>query len=199
LRKRLIEAVITETVEFGHAGATIERIVGKAGASRASFVSQFADKKAAVEVAYQCIFGRYIDRLLQTCEVHPSWPLKVKVGIGVTLDMAAASPVDARFLIETMTGACGSPDSTLDSRGRLARLLAAGRTETPYGADLPGIVESALVGGIGAVISAQLRSGEAKQLPALAPQLVELTLTPYIGSEQAAVVARRTPLQSLDR
>jgi AcrR family transcriptional regulator len=187
----LLEAVVAATAEFGYAGLTVARIVREAGTTPASFNAHFADKQAAVEAAYQRLFERYLDRLLRTCSVQSSWPLKVKVGIGTTLDMAAASPVEARFLVEAMVGSWDFPGGMIDSRDRLARLLVAGRTETPHGAELPGVTESALVGGIAGVIAGQLRAGEAKQLPALAPQLVQLTLTPYLGRDEAAEVARR--------
>jgi len=191
-RERLIAAVVAETVESGYAELTIERIVRRAGATLDLFQSQFADKKTAVEAAYESLFGRYLSRVLQTCEAQPSWPLKVKVGIGVTLDMVAASPVEAQFLtVEAMAIDDDFRQRVLDSRDRLARLLVAGRAETPHGVELPGVIESALVGGIAGVILAQLQDGEAKQLPALAPELVELTLTPYLGREEAAEMAGR--------
>jgi AcrR family transcriptional regulator len=192
LRQKVLDAVSAEAAEFGLAGVTEEQIIRKAGVTRAWFLSQFADKDAAIEAAYQSRFERYIDRLLQTCKAQPNWPLKVKVGIGVTLDMAAASPVDAQFLVvETMAVGDDFLQQVLDSRDRLARLLISGRTETPHGAELPGITEAVLVAGIAGVIAAQLRAGEIKHLPAVAPQLVELTLTPYLGREKAAEVARR--------
>ena len=191
-RERLIDATVAETVEFGYAVLTVDRIIRRAGTSRASFYSQFAGKQAAVEAAYECLAERFLSRLLEVCGAQPSWPLKVKVGIGVTLDMFAASPVDAQFLaVDAMAVNDDFLRRVLDSRDRLARLLAAGRTETQHGAELPGVIESALVGGISGVISTQLRAGEAKHLPALAPELVELTLTPYLGREKAAAVARR--------
>lgn len=191
LRQRVFDAVIAEAAEFGHAGVTEERIIRRAGVTRPWFLSQFDDTDAAVEAAYRCRFERYLDRLLETCQVQSNWPLKVKVGIGVTLDMAAAAPDDARFLVEAMTASGSTPGESPDSRDRLARLLVAGRFETPHGTELPGILEPALIGGIVGVILAQLRAGDANRLPALAPELVELTLTPYLGREDAAEVARR--------
>jgi len=192
LRQTVLDAVIAEAVKFGHAGVTEERIIREAGVTRAWFLSQFADKGAAIEAAYQSRFECYINRLSQTCKVQSDWPLKVKVGIGVTLDMAAASPLDAQFLaVETMAVGDDFLQRVLDSRDRLARLLISGRTETRYGAELPGITEAVLVAGVAGVISAQLRAGETKHLPAVAPQLVELTLTPYLGREKAVEVARR--------
>jgi AcrR family transcriptional regulator len=191
-RDRLIDAVVAETVEVGYGGVSVEGIIRRAGASQASFDAQFADKQGAVEAAYQHRFEHYFDRLRRACEAQSDWPLRVKVGIGVTLDMAAASPVDAQFLVvETMNVSDELLKGVLDSRDRLARLLVSGRTETPHGAELPGITESVLVAGIAGVIATQLRAGESKHLPAVAPQLVELTLTPYLGREKAAEVARR--------
>lgn len=191
-RQRLTEAVVVETVDSGYAGLTIERIVRRAGATPDLFYSQFSDKKAAVAAAYESIFERYLSRLLQACKVQSSWPLKVKVGIGVTLDMVAASPTEAQFLaVEAMAIDEHLRRRAPALRDRLARLLAAGRSETPRGAELPGVIESALVGGIAGVIVAQLQHGEAKRLPALAPDLVELTLTPYLGRAEAAEVAGR--------
>jgi len=199
-RQRLIEAVVVETAESGYASLTIEGITRRAGATPDLFRSHFADKKAAFEVAYECIFERYLSRLLQACEAQSSWPLKVKVGIGVTLDLVAASPLEAQFLaVEAMAVNDDFRRRVLDSRDRLARLLVAGRTETAHGSELPGVIEAALVGGIAGVIAAQLQDGEAKHLPALAPELVELTLNPYLGREEAARVAGRPRPRFEDR
>jgi len=191
-RERLIESVVAETAGSGYAELSIEAVARRAGATPDLFHSQFADKKAAFEAAYECIFERYLSRLLQACKPQPSWPLKVKVGIGVTLDLVAASPVEAQFLaVEAMAVNDDFRRRVLDSRDRLARLLVAGRAETPHGPELPGVIEAALIGGIAGVIAAQLQDGEAKHLPALAPELVEFTLNPYLGREEAARVAGR--------
>jgi AcrR family transcriptional regulator len=191
-RDRLFDAAVAETVEVGYAGVSVEGIIRRAGSSQAAFDAQFVDKKAVVEAAYLSRFELYLGRLLRACKTQSDWPLKVKVGIGVTLDMAAASPLDAQFLaVESMNVSDDFLQRVLDSRDRLARLLIDGRTQTPHGAELPGITESVLVAGIAGVISAQLRAGEIKHLPTVAPQLVELTLTPYLGREKAAEVARR--------
>jgi hypothetical protein len=144
------------------------------------------------EAAYETLFERYLNQLLQACGGQPSWPLKVKVGIGATLDMAAAAPHAAQLLaVETAAINRGFLRQMLDSRDRLARLLLDGRKERPHGVDLPRITESVLVAGVAEVISARLRAGEAKHLPAVAPELVEFILLPYLGHDAAEEVARR--------
>ena len=191
-RERLIDAAVAEAVEVGYVGLSIEGVLQRAEVPPSSFEANFSGKEALIEAAYASLFERFISRLAQTCRSQTEWPLKVKVGIGVTLDLAAASPVEARFLtLESLAVDPALARQRMESRGRLSRLLAAGRTEAPRGAFLPGITEQALVAGIAGVISSQLIGGEAEHLPALAPQLVELTLLPYLGGQEAAEVARR--------
>lgn len=188
----LIDAAVSVLVEKGFGDLTVEAVVARAEVPRSTFDARFAGKQAVVEFAYETLFEQFLRRLSRAIEAQPSWSLKVKVGIGATLDMAAAEPVKAQFVtLDTLATNKSLVHQRFESRERLARLLAAGRTEILHGAELPGVVEQTLIAGIAWVISSQLRNGEAEQLPALAPQLVELTLTPYLGREEAAKVARR--------
>lgn len=188
----LIEAIAAETVDAGFANLSIERITARAGLSRLSFEANFEDLRQAVLIAHGVLLDRFINRLLRACEAQPSWPLKVKVGIGLTLDLAAASPARARFLmLDSLTSDPELIRQGVEARDRLASLLSAGRSLAPREGILPDLTEQALVAGLAGVIAARLMSGEAKHLPALAPQLVELTLLPYLGAEAAAAVARR--------
>lgn len=192
-RELLIDAIAAETVDAGFANLSVERVTARAGLSPSSFHAHFEDMDTAVSESHRALFNRFVDRLVGACEAQPSWPLKVKVGIGLSLDLAAAAPARARFLMLLDTVAT---DSALilqgvEARGRLARLLAAGRPMSGSDATLPGVTEEALIAGLAGVILARLASGEAGQLPALAPELVELTLSPYLGAEAAAAVARR--------
>jgi hypothetical protein len=50
--------------------------------------------------------------------------------------------------------------------------------------------EEALVGGMMSLISRRIIAGKATELETLLPDLVEFTLTPYLGSDEAAEVAR---------
>ena len=50
--------------------------------------------------------------------------------------------------------------------------------------------EEALVGGMMSLISRRIIAGKTDELESLLPDLVEFTLTPYLGSEEAAKVAR---------
>lgn len=191
MRERLIEAVVAETFALGHTGVTVDQIVCRAGVARDTFYAYFENPGAALAAAHQSCFDRYVGRLRGTCRIQATWPLKVKVGIGATLDMAAAAPAEARFVTETTLGRWALPGGIPESRDRLGRFLFPGRAETAHGDELPGLLESVLVTGTAAAISAQLQTGEANRLPTLAPELTELVLACYLGREQAAELARR--------
>jgi AcrR family transcriptional regulator len=192
VRERLIDAVVVETVESGYAGLSVERVVKRAEVSRSTFYVHFAGKQAAIEAAHEHLFERFFARMLRASDAQPEWPLKVKVGIGVTLDMAAAAPVQARFLaLDALAANRELARYAIEGRDRLTRMLAGGRAASPFGASLPPLTEQVLIAGIAGAISARLVTGEAEHLPSLAPQLVQLTLIPYLGPEDAAKVARR--------
>jgi len=141
---------------------------------------------------HQAILEEFLAHLRQVCEMQADWALKVKVAIGAALDFAAAAPEQAKLLTH-----CPSPDFEesfrvgSEVRDHLAAMLAVGRSQVSSGLSLPGLTEQMLVGGVQAVIAGRLMHGEALQLPDLAPQLVQIVLNPYLGSEEAARVASR--------
>jgi AcrR family transcriptional regulator len=191
-RVRLIEAVVETTSELGLGAVTPEAIVSRAGVAPSVFHANFDSKEAAIEAAHEVVFESFIARLLAACEAQPEWPLKVKVGIGVSLDYAAAAPGHLRFLmLDSLTFNREIARHTIDARGRLARLLAEGRRHSERGSELPSLTEQVLIGGLIGTIALQLAAGEEKRLPELAPQLTQFTLLPYLGAEEAARVARR--------
>ena len=52
--------------------------------------------------------------------------------------------------------------------------------------------EEALVGGMMSLISRRIIAGKTAELESLLPDLVEFTLTPYLGSDEASKVARES-------
>lgn len=115
------------------------------------------------------------------CARQEEWPARVAAGICAALDFAATNPERARAL-------------AIDSRvtdfdlgylpmvEQLSELLGA---EAPSDRGAVASTEQALVGGIVTVVADHLRSGRANRLPELAPELVYLTLLPYLGFEEA--------------
>jgi AcrR family transcriptional regulator len=191
-RELLLGAVAAVIAERGFVDLTAEAVAARAELPESAFHLHFAGVEEAAEAAHQAFFELFRTRLVRACDAQPGWPLKVKVGIGVALDLAAAAPAQMLLLtFDSLTGSREIARRSAEARDQLARLLAAGRAETPGGASLPMLTEPVLVGGLLSVVAAQLVAGEAQRLPGLAPELVMFTLLPYLGAEEAARVARR--------
>ena len=71
-------------------------------------------------------------------------------------------------------------------------ILKAGRPEHSGERPLPEATEATLVGGIVSLIVREINAGRTEQLEELLPDLVELTLAPYLGGEEAARLARQS-------
>jgi AcrR family transcriptional regulator len=191
-RERILDAVAGEIAKGGFSELTVEGISVRAELPEAAFHQHFADLEEAVEIAHEVFLERFRTRLKIACNAQSGWPLKVKVGIGVGLDFAAASPAQMLLLsFDSVTTSRTIARRSTEARDQLARFLAAGRTETEHGVGLPALTEQMLIGGLLGIVSSQLIAGEATRLPGLAPELVFLALLPYLGSEEATRVARR--------
>jgi AcrR family transcriptional regulator len=189
-RARLIDAVATVVAERGYQQLTVAHVATAAGVSRSTFYENFEDKQAAVLAAYSTIFRRYLGLVTRSCDSEEEWPLKVKAAIGTTIDYAVVEPAAVRLLtIDAIASGVDVAHAVLESADQLAELLRAGRKYGPLGSGLPELTEKALVGAISAILSSRLVKEEPRHLHALEPQLVELTLMPYVGVEEASRVA----------
>jgi hypothetical protein len=68
-------------------------------------------------------------------------------------------------------------------------ILKEGRPERSGERPLPEVIEETLVGGIISLIVREISAGKTEELEKLLPDLVELTLAPYLGAEEAERLA----------
>jgi hypothetical protein len=139
--------------------------------------------------AYQAAAVRLFERISAACAAPVAWPLRVRNAIGTVLDLFAAEPDLGRLFVFAPYEVSGEAQLRHEANlVRLAELLRAGGEE--IGApSVPDIVEEGLIGGAIFIIGRPLRAGEPDLLPALAPELTALILTPYIGREEAERIA----------
>ena len=60
-----------------------------------------------------------------------------------------------------------------------------GRKSSPHGEQLPETLEETIIGGIFWIIYQRIIMGQTEQIEELLPELVEFSLTPYLGAEVA--------------
>jgi hypothetical protein len=119
---------------------------------------------------------------VDACSRDAEWPAQVAAAIYAGVDFAIANPVIAQQLaVEEAPGGTGA---THYERviGRLAGLI---RLKAPVEARLPGSTDEALVSGIVGLVGDHIRIDRTDRLAELRPELVLLTLLPYLGFSEA--------------
>jgi AcrR family transcriptional regulator len=190
-RQRLLAGAAAALAEHRYAEMNVEHVLEHSGVSRSTFYEQFDDKRECVLIAHEQAFDRLTAELLRACAGQAEWPAKVAAAITVAIDFAVRAPGEAQLLIlEAVAADPVLVERVLASNDFFVGLLRNGREQCRQAASLPELTERALVGASTSVIGSRLLSDRADSLPALAPQLIQLILNPYLGNEEAARVAK---------
>jgi AcrR family transcriptional regulator len=192
-RERLIAGIAEAIAENGYAGTTIAHITRHAAVSRRTFYEHFASKDECFVAAYDTVMAELRERVALAFEEEADWPHAVRAGIAAMLRFLAAEPHLARLcMVEALVAGpvvVERYDSAIQS---FVPYFQGGREGRPPEvlARLSPTTEEALVGGMMSLISRRIIAGKATELEQLLPDLVEFTLTPYLGSDEAAKIAR---------
>ena len=120
--------------------------------------------------------------VLDACAREGEWPAQVAAGIYAGVDYAIANPE----VVETLASEDAAGTEVLRRYesviGRLAGFL---RLKAPAAERLPGATDEALVAGVVGLVGDHLRIGRLDRLEELRPELVLLTLLPYLGFAEA--------------
>jgi AcrR family transcriptional regulator len=192
-RERLIAGLAEAIAENGYSGTTIAHITRHAAVSRRTFYEHFSSKDECFVAAYDTVMEELRGRVSAAFEGADDWPHAVKAGIGAMLGFLAAEPHLARLcMVEALVAGpvvVERYDAAIQS---FVPYFQTGREGRPPEvlARLSPTTEEALVGGMVSLISRRIIAGKAEELEELLPDLVEFTLTPYLGSAEAAKLAR---------
>jgi AcrR family transcriptional regulator len=194
-RDRIVSAVATLMSRHGYPSLTVGRIIGLARVSRTTFYAHFPNKQEAVIGSQEQIFDEFQAALTSACGEEADWSQKVTAALGATVEFAEERPEQVWIISSALVGSdLGHARRISDSHGRLASLLGGMRGHSPYGAQLPDCTEQFLVGAIVALVGVSARhaiEGDAEPLRSLRADLIEMTLIPYIGVDEAVRLAGR--------
>lgn len=192
-RERIVTALVDTVAERGYNATTVAHITKAASVSRRTFYEHFSSKDECFVAAYDTVMEQLRERVSEGIEGAEDWPYAVKAGIGAMLAFLATNPHLARLcMVEALVAGpvvVERYDAAIQSfvpyfkRGREGRPPEVLERLSPT-------TEEAIVGGMVSLISRRIIAGKAEQLEELLPDLVEFTLTPYLGSEEAAKVAK---------
>jgi AcrR family transcriptional regulator len=192
-RERIITALVDTVAERGYNATTVAHITKAASVSRRTFYEHFADKEACFLAAYEMVADHIRDSMQVAAEAFEEWPQKVRAALGTMLSFLAGEPDLARVcMIEPVAAGGEIAAKHRASMQGFVEILKAGRPEHSGERPLPEATEATLVGGIVSLIVREINAGRTEQLEDLLPDLVELTLAPYLGAEEAARLARQS-------
>jgi AcrR family transcriptional regulator len=193
-RARIIAALAEETVASGYRAVTVADIVRRAGIARNTFYDNFSSKEDCFLAASEYGAAEALGRVVAAAAEVDTWPARVNAGLAAFLHYVAAEPALARTcIVEALSAGPAAVECYERSMQSFAQLFRLGRKVSPHGEELPATLEETIVGGLFWIIYQRIVMGEAEQIEELLPELVEFSLTPYLGAEAAKRVAAEQP------
>jgi len=192
-RERLIAGLAEAVAENGYAGTTIAHITRHAAVSRRTFYEHFNSKEECFVAAYDTVMTELRRRVDDAFNQEDEWAQAVRAGIAAMLGYLSSEPHLARLsMVEALVAGPVVVERYDAAIQGLVPYFEAGRDGRPAEvlAGLSPSTEEALIGGMISLISRRVFADRTTELEALLPDLVEFTLTPYLGNAEAAKVAR---------
>ena len=185
-RRRLLAATEQLIAERGCAGTTIERIAKQARVSSITFYDHFAGKEEAFVAAFDEAVAAARERLAREVPADLPWPEQVREGLRSLLATIADNPERATMcLIESQKGGPALLARYEAQFESAVSKLSEGRLRDEAATGLPESLEETTAAGIAWLLREQLETVGAEGIEEMLPRLVDVALTPYLGSAEA--------------
>jgi AcrR family transcriptional regulator len=189
-RERMLLAIAELVAERGYQKTTIELIAKTARVALVTFYEQFANKEECFLAAFDENVQAAREVFAELLDTEQSWPDQIAAGLEVLLEMVVTEQSRAKLCIVESQAAGGASlaryQAMLES---VAPKLREGRELNPRSSRLPEGLEVAIAGGLAWLIHQRLVSNRVEGLRGLLPEMLQVTLTPYVGEAEAARAA----------
>ncbi len=171
---------------MGYQKTTVSLIGQRASVSKSDFYKHFESKDECFVAAYDAAVERIRERVVVPCEEGEAWPRRVERALDALLRLFAAEPAVASMaLVEGLRAGRGVYDRYQAAVEVFVGCLEEGAPTTLEGAEVPEATAEAVVGGIASLLGRRVLAGDAEKLSGLFPEILEFTLTAYLGAEEA--------------
>jgi AcrR family transcriptional regulator len=186
-RQRIVEAMVECCAEKTYAATTIADIVSQASISRTTFYKRFGGKRECFDAALDWCIDEMRAAAAGSCSPSDSPPTAVRKAAAATLELMSANPA----LTQLLLGEAVSVEPTVIGRYRELLIPVLEKLWLDAGEPRRGRNDPRLaLGRAQVLIVNQIAAGQAKQLPQLLPEIVYVTLLPFVGHEEALSQAR---------
>jgi AcrR family transcriptional regulator len=189
-RERMLLATAELVAERGYQKTTIELIAKTARVALSTFYERFSSKEECFLAAFDETIAAAKEVFDELLDTEQAWADQIAGGLEIFLEMVAAEPARARLCIVEAQAAGGEAlaryQGMLES---IAPKLRQGREFNPRSSRLPDGLEVAIVGGLAWLVHQRLVVGRVDGIKALLPEMLQVTLTPYVGEGEAGRAA----------
>jgi AcrR family transcriptional regulator len=189
-RERMLLATAELVAERGYQKITIELIAKTARVALSTFYEQFSSKEECFLAAFDETVAAAAEIFEELLDPEQSWADQISAAIEIFLEMVAKEPARARLCIVESQAAGGAALARYQAMlEAVAPKLREGRVHNPRAGRLPEGLEVAIVGGLAWLVHQRLVAGRDEEIKALLPEMLQVTLTPYVGEVEASRVA----------
>ncbi|MDX6603469.1 MAG: hypothetical protein QOF13_2671 [Solirubrobacterales bacterium] len=189
-RERMLLATAELVAERGYQKTTIELIAKTARVALSTFYEQFSSKEECFLAAFDETMEAAAEVFDELLDAEQPWAEQISAGLEIVLEMVVNEPSRARLCIVEAQAAGG--EALVRYQGMLERIapkLREGRIHNPRAGRLPDGLEVAIVGGLVWLVHQRLIAGLEDEIKGLLPEMLQVTLTPYVGEVEAGRAA----------
>jgi len=185
--ERALRAFAVVVAEEGYVDTTVEAVLKRAQMSATTFYAHFAGKDDAMLAAIDSACSQIVAAVLPAFRRAPDWPRGVRAGYGALCNFLASRPAMAQLIaVEIYAAGPVAIERRSQTLQPLEKLIGEGFQHEPTA---PALATEAIAGATFTLIYKRLRSSGPSSLPNLAPLLTYITLSPFLGAEEACRVA----------
>lgn len=193
--ERLLEAMLMVSGERGFEHISVQDVIERAGASRATFYKHFDDKEDCFRRAYHDAADWLYRRLIGVAKRQPTWREGLRAGMAELLEFCANQPLLARALLIEPHAAGGAALAEHDLlMERLSNAIDGARREIPPRQAPPPVTATFMVGAIETLVRAKLMSDEPETAPEMLPGLLHFVVMQFYGEDAAWEELTSAPL-----
>lgn len=185
--ERAIRAFAVLVAERGYRATTVDDVVKRAKMTGRTFYANFRDKEDVMAAAIDSACAQAVAAVMPAFSRHSDWPDAVRGGLGALLGFLASRPALAQLVtVDVYAAGDWAVERRTQGVSSLAALLEMNTTDWQ---NMAPVVYEIIAGGSWHLLRETVLDSGTEALPALAPVLTYLTLSPFIGAEAACEAA----------
>jgi len=189
-RERMLLATAELVAERGYQKTTIELIAKTSRVALVTFYEQFSSKEECFLAAFDESVAAAREVFAELLNPEDPWQEQISAGLEIFLEMVVKEQARAKLcIVEAQAAGTASLARYQAMLESVAPKLREGREFNPRSSRLPDGLEVAIAGGIVWLVHQRLLADEVDDLMKLLPEMLQVTLTPYVGELEAGRAA----------